>query len=282
MQANNKLALGTAQFSSAYGISNVYGQVSEDEVRRIVEEAKLNGILTIDSAIAYGDAEKLLGKNNLEGVEIISKFISPSKFGPIEKQFSTSLKHLGIAFLYGYLSHRPEELIRDASQWQTLLELQAKGLVKKIGFSLNSPNELKALLDKGFIPDLIQIPYNYLDRRFEKLAIELREQGCEIHARSVFLQGLLFKDPGTLPDFFATIKPFLMQLQTLHSFPALLLKHVLEKEFIDKVVIGVENVQQLRMNILAAKTNETQLLPLVENGMPENILMPVNWPKNKF
>ncbi len=280
MQGKTKLALGSVQFGLVYGISNTHGQTSAKEVSLILAEAKGNGITTIDSAAAYGNAEEVLGKNDLNGFSIVSKFISPSKFGAIETQLSKTLADLGVSSLYGYLSHRPEEIINDAGQWETMKEIQAKGLVKKIGFSLNTTQELETLLSKGFVPELIQIPFNYLDRRFETLAIQLKKQGCEIHARSAFLQGLLFKDPGTLPDFFDTVKPLITALQSLKELlPAALLQFVLKKFFIDKVVTGVENLAQLKQNIAAAETILSVALPVMEATVPENILMPSCWPK---
>jgi aryl-alcohol dehydrogenase-like predicted oxidoreductase len=280
MKGKAKLALGSVQFGLAYGISNVQGQTSAEEVKKILAAAKENGITTIDSAAAYGNAEEVLGKNDLNSFSIVSKYISPAKSGSIEKQFSKTLFDLGVASLYGYLSHRPEEIIDDVQQWNELNELQAKGLIQKIGFSLNSTEELEALLDKGFIPGLIQVPFNYFDRRFEKLMLQLKEIGCEIHSRSAFLQGLLLKDPGTLPDFFAKVKPLIAALQTLQStLPAALLNFVLQKNFIDKVVIGVENVQQLKQNIAAAETTSAAALPEIDIEIPEEILMPSCWPK---
>ena len=71
-----------------------------------------------------------------------------------------------------------------------MLELKKLGLIKKIGYSLYHPDELK-LLSLDFVPDLIQIPFNLVDRRFEPYLKELKKMKTEIHARSIFLQGLL-------------------------------------------------------------------------------------------
>jgi aryl-alcohol dehydrogenase-like predicted oxidoreductase len=58
------------------------------------------------------------------------------------------------------------------------------------------------LLDRGFLPDLVQVPYNYLDRRFEADFESLKKAGVEIHTRSVFLQGLFFMAPENIPSHF--------------------------------------------------------------------------------
>ena len=43
------------------------------------------------------------------------------------------------------------------------------GLIKKIGYSLLLSDELKKLLSLDFVPDLIQIPFNLVDRRFDHI-----------------------------------------------------------------------------------------------------------------
>ena len=63
----NRLALGTVQFGQNYGIANSTGQMSRSEVEKILELARLKGINTLDTAIAYGESENVLGKNRRSG-----------------------------------------------------------------------------------------------------------------------------------------------------------------------------------------------------------------------
>jgi aryl-alcohol dehydrogenase-like predicted oxidoreductase len=275
---NHKLGLGTVQFGLPYGISNTSGQTSAEEVSRILQAAAENGITVLDTASAYGTAEIVLGKNDMSSFHIVSKYITPSAGKTIQEQLTGSLQNLQVKKLYGYLAHRPAEILNDKDQWKILKEFQQKGLVEKIGFSVNATEELRALLDKNCIPDLVQAPYNYFDNRFEGLMIKLKETGCEIHTRSAFLQGLFFKDIHTLPSFFDTVKPLLKRVQQqTKNIPGALLHFVATKPFIDKVIIGVENVQQLLMNISDLKLS----IELEKNtaAVPEQILVPSNWPK---
>ena len=275
---SHKLGLGTVQFGLPYGISNTSGQTSTEEVSKILQVASENNITVLDTASAYGNAEAVIGKNNLQSFNIVSKYITPSQGKSIEEQLQQSLENLEVKNLYGYLTHRPAEILNDAAQWKILKEFQQKGLVQKIGFSLNTTEELQALLDKNFIPDLIQVPYNYLDNRFESLMIDLKERGCEVHTRSAFLQGLFFKDINTLPSFFDTVKPLIKRVQQqTKNVSGALLHFVATKPFIDKVIIGVENAQQLLINIRDMKLG----IELDKNtpAIPEQILMPSNWPE---
>src|SRR5690606_30981416 len=118
--------------------------------------------------------------------------------------------------------------------------------IKKIGFSFNDLNEADKVLGAGFVPDIIQVPFNYLDRRFLPLMKALKKEGCEIHTRSTFLQGLFFCNVENLDNHFLEIKDVLVNLQQYgDTLPSLLLKWVLDCEFVDKVIIGVNNLQQL-------------------------------------
>lgn len=274
----HKLGLGTVQFGLPYGISNTNGQTNAEEVTKILQAATEHGMTVLDTASAYGNAEAILGKNDLQKFSIVSKYITPSPGRSLEQQLQQSLNDLKVKKLYGYLAHRPAEILTDTDQWKRLKDYPQKGLVEKIGFSLNTREELQALLDKGFTPDLVQVPYNYFDNRFEDLVMELKERGCEIHTRSAFLQGLFFRDIHTLPSFFDMVKPLIKRVQQqTTNISGALLHFVAAKPFIDKVIIGVENAQQLLINIRDLKLG----IELEKNTtiIPEQILVPSNWPK---
>ena len=57
-----QVCLGTAQFGLSYGVTNTSGQVDEQEVRALLDEASSAGLSIIDTAQAYGDAEAVLGR----------------------------------------------------------------------------------------------------------------------------------------------------------------------------------------------------------------------------
>lgn len=274
----SKLGIGTAQFGMPYGISNQSGQTSKTEVAEILKVASNAGITLVDTASAYGNAEKILGDNELEDFDVVSKFMPYEENGTITKQVNQTLENLKITSLYGYLAHRPSDLVKNEQQWEQLLQLKREKLVKKVGFSLNTPEEFYELKKSGFVPDIVQAPFNYFDRRFEDILIELSHEGCEIHTRSAFLQGLFFMRTDTLGEFFEEVKSALQKIQIDNKvLSGSLLNFVLEKPFIDKVVIGVENKGQLVDN-LSQLANSTSL-PVLEENISEQILIPSNWPK---
>ncbi|UZH55517.1 aldo/keto reductase [Salinimicrobium tongyeongense] len=279
MKDRNRIGLGTVQFGTCYGISNKNGQTKPQEVTEILKLASTEGIDLLDSASGYGNSEEVLGENDLSKFKVVSKFLPPADGEGIVDQFQSSLAQLRINYLYGYLAHRPIMLIEEPGQWEKLQILKEQGLVKKIGFSLNEPRELHQLLEKGFLPDLVQVPFNYFDRRFQIEMKELRSIGCEIHTRSTFLQGLFFMDPSNLDSFYDEIKPLLVILQKeKERLSSQLLKFVLDCPFVDKVILGVENTEQLSENL---KKWEPTKLPEIDLNISTNILTPSSWPKKK-
>lgn len=279
MILNNKIGLGTVQFGIPYGISNVSGQTNELEVSKILEYAKQNDIIFIDTASAYGNAENVLGNNDLTGFKIISKFMPCSISEEVAQQFNASLDKLHVNSLYGYLAHRPQNLFKNKNQWDALLKLKETGKVKKIGYSLNQPFELEELLSIGMDPDLIQVPFNFFDNRFKGLMKGLKEIGCEIHTRSTFLQGLFFMNPNQLPDFFNDVRGNITDLHAAfpNNLPGALLKYVLMPDFVDVVIMGIENQQQLMENLNSLIN--AQKIPFTVSEINESILMPSTWPK---
>ncbi|MCC8358756.1 aldo/keto reductase [Salinimicrobium sediminilitoris] len=274
----NKIGLGTVQFGLPYGISNTKGQTSPQEVKNILELAKREGIDLLDSASAYGNAEEILGKNDLQSFRVVSKFLPAAAGKKIEEQLDQTLNNLGKNSLYAYLAHKPLHLLGSPGEWERLQEFQQKEKIQKIGYSLNEPEELERLLDAGLMPDLVQVPYNYFDRRFEDQIVELRKNGCEIHTRSAFLQGLFFKDPEELPEYFQDVKLTIQELQEQkESLAGKLLKFVLERSFIDRVIVGVENSNQLQHNLQSVSAEGK--LPELSKVISENILIPSRWPK---
>lgn len=272
-----KIGLGSVQFGTSYGISNCTGQTTGNEVSEILKIAKRNGVRIIDTASAYGNAEKILGENDLRSFKIVSKFMPPGGNFTITAQLQESLENLGISALYGYLAHRPRHFLEHSDQWNELQSLKNQGIVKKTGFSLNSPEELIQILDRGIKPDLVQVPYNYFDRRFKDLMISLQREGCEIHTRSTFLQGLFFMDIEQLGSYFDEIKPILKYLQeNLDNLPGALLNFVMSQPFVDTVIIGVENSRQFTENLNS--TGRVTFLPDLEEEISESILIPSNWP----
>lgn len=274
----NKIVLGTVQFGLQYGVNSA-GRPSEDAVKGILSEAAKGGITTLDTSSAYGNSEEILGEcvTPEENFKIVSKY--PQGETSVSEMFNGSLKRLNVSQLYGYLLHHFEVYKNNPKVWDEFVALKASGKVEKIGFSLYTPEELEFILEKGSPFDLIQVPFNIFDKKFLPYMKELHEKGVEIHVRSTFLQGLFFKDRNALPEKLQPMKNYLLQLDEFSQKSGLTISEIalnynLQNPYIDGVLIGVDNVEQLQMNLYSVKNTPVDIEIEVKE---QELLNPVNW-----
>ena len=274
----SKLVLGTVQFGLQYGVNSA-GRPSEEAVKGILAEAAKGGITTLDTSSAYGNSEEILGEcvTPEEGFRIVSKY--PKGEISVREMFNGSLKRLKVDKLYGYLLHHFEVYRNNPKVWDEFIALKESGKVKKIGFSLYTPEELQFILDNKSPFDLIQVPFNIFDKKFLPYMKDLHEKGVEIHVRSTFLQGLFFKDREALPEKLKPMKKYLLELDEFSkrsglSISETALNYNLQNPYIDGVLIGVDNVEQLKMNLTSVKDTPIDIEIEVKE---QELLNPVNW-----
>ena len=276
----DKIALGAAQFGLDYGISNRLGITEHEEVNKILSVARGSGINTIDTAFSYGSSEMVLGQSSTLPDRVVTKFPAPDVRKDLEWYLTQSLERLRQSTLYGYLAHDATVLMNRPEIWTELHAFKESKVVRKVGYSLYDPEQLEILLERQFFPDLIQLPYNILDRRFEAYLPQLKTLGAEIHTRSAFLQGLFFVEENILDSHFAPLKGFLKRFHERYSSfldkVAVLLKFCLTNPYIDRVVVGVNNHQQLVQNVKSL--TRSAVLDIDIPLFPREILLPTYWP----
>ena len=283
---SNKLIIGTAQFGLSYGINNTTGKVPPEEVRNILTLAKEKGITKLDTSYAYGDSEIVLGSTlKNDNFKIISKFLSADTL-PVTI-FNESLQRLNAGKLYGYLIHHFNNFKENHNIWSDIEKLKNKGLIDKIGFSIYRPDDLGYLFDHNIIFDLIQFPYNILDRSFAPYLEELKNRNIEIHTRSVFLQGLFFMKKENFPEKLLPLWPYIEQINIFCRdngiiIEELALNGVVHQPDIDGVIIGIDNSEQLSRNINSVWKNCPSEIESFINSIhvkESELLNPVNWNK---
>lgn len=257
-----KLGLGTVQFGTDYGISNKLGQTSADEVRKILEFAAGHGIRYLDTAPAYGTSEAVLGEHLspshqfrivTKTSKITKSQITADDVQSVLDTFRRSLEQLKQTSVYGLLVHHPDDLLNDGGD-RLMLELEslkAQGLVKKIGVSIYGQEEIDKLFKKYSL-DLIQIPLNVFDQRLLRNGYlrSLKNQGIEIHVRSVFLQGILLMSEEELPPHLSGFIPYLRRYREVNEKLGIsplqaaigFVDQLLE---VDSILVGVNNLDQL-------------------------------------
>ena len=272
MLHERRLALGTAQLGQHYGIANRSGPPSPDEARSILRCARVANIDTLDTAMMYGNSERILGSIGVRGLRIVTKLPplglqEPDVTAWVRRRISESLQRLGVESLHALLLHHPTDALGpDAGPLLgALRSLKQEGMVRKIGVSIYDPADLGELMQAMEI-DLVQAPYNVLDRRLFRSGWldRLHRDGVEVHARSAFLQGLLLMRESELPSRFAAWRPLLsmwekwIREQGLTAVRASL-GFVLRTAGIDRVIVGVETAAQLQEIVESARALETDV-----------------------
>lgn len=271
-----KVILGAAQLGLKYGIANQHGQPSLEEARQILESSAENGIKSIDTAIAYGSSQAVLGQIHGNRFDLMSKWVEhPS-------DLSMSLELLKSEKLDVWMAHRCDVILKNPSLWEIMQDQKAKGLVNSIGVSAYGTSEVQALLEVDIVPDVVQLPINVLSKVEIEAIEKFKEVGITIHARSIFLQGLLLCNPRSLDSFFEPIKPWLEALSnsfsTRQSRVQALIQAVQDEPAIDFVVLGAESSIQIH-EWFDSNVSKTEELPSIPDSLPERILNPTMWPK---
>lgn len=289
MAFRSKLSLGGAQFGLEYGIANRRGQVSKSALKKILSFSSDSGVTMIDTAQSYGESELHLGFAGVEEFKLVTKIkipeaIAESFFYWAEESIIDSLEKLKIKNLYGLLIHNPERLLcSDGDEIMTSLErLKELGYFKKIGISIYDYSVLKKLLERYKL-DIVQAPFNLVDRRLSEdgWLIKLNALGIEVHVRSIFLQGLLTIPENKMPKYFArwhnkweTWWNWLYSNNI--SAPHACLHFILSFKGIDKVIIGIDSVEQLKDLVSQEKNILNYKFPEIcsEDKM---LINPSNW-----
>lgn len=289
-----KLGLGTVQFGTNYGVSNIHGKVSGDEVNKILTLAERSGIEVLDTAPGYGDSESVLGANGVSarGFRLVTKTPGFRNTGAkdiedcVRESFQRSLAQLGSAKIYGILVHHAYDLCGPAGAkiLHALTVLKQSGLVDKIGVSVYDASQIDAVLVK-FVPDIIQLPINVIDQRLIAngyLRI-LKELGIEIHARSLFLQGILLMETEQLPNYFRQVTPHLteyaqfVQERQLTRLEAAL-GFIQQQKEVDVAIVGVTSRNELTEIISAWNSRKAKTLNMSRFGLyDEAIVNPSKW-----
>ena len=304
---HSRMVLGGAQLGLHYGITNRTGFLTDRDAVDIIRAAVFAGIRTIDTARAYGESERRIGLALSDGgqqaIELITK-LDPlqtvAMTAPPEqavdaasKSVSVSRSNLGRDHLDCLILHRPDHRTSwDGAVWQMLLAERDAGRIKRLGVSVNYPEDaLAAIAD----PDVshIQIPFNLLDYRWEEAgvlrALQQRPH-ITVHIRSVFLQGLLankeipkqFRSENfDLSDLNSRVRQLASHLDRVNEAD-LCIAFARAQTWASGIVVGVESIGQLNELVgffdrPALTLQEVATVTGMMPRYPEDLLVPAQW-----
>ena len=128
-------------------------------------------------------------------------------------------------------------------------------LFDELGVSIYTNYEIENLINDPFI-NRIQSPFNILDNYnkrgscFEKLYLN----GKKVDVRSVFLQGIFFKNISNLPN---NLNPLIKYLNLIRELSrefkidinSIAFGYLNSFDFIDRIIFGIDSVEQLKKNL---------------------------------
>ena len=293
-----EICLGSAQFGLPYGVTNTAGIVDEQEISFLLSEAASAGLSFVDTAQAYGESESILGRNKCPGVNyrFISKFPKQSKTSfsvedcyRWDKEFQRTLRLLGVSSLDSFLLHSPKDLLKPGGAFleQWLLALRDSGRVKRLGVSIYDATDLESVPTD--LLNLVQLPLSLYDQRLlsDGTISYLSSQGCAIHARSIYLQGLLLTPSGLWPDWIAPSACLhharLLQFASEQGCSLIdcALGFARAQSQLEAVVIGLCSLRQLKQLLQAWQLNSPWINDDWKRWAIQNpdILDPRRWPR---
>ena len=260
----SQLTLGTVQLGLAYGVNNEKGMPSFEESSAILDTALSCGIVSFDTARAYGKSELVL-RRYLDCDDRERTLITKALFLDVDKScvrdklfqaVSESAARLGVDRIPFLKLHNQKMLeIYGDTVVRALHDLKSSGLVGGIGVSFSEKSRLTELTDGcGF--DCIQIPANIFDSEVirDGTVKRLADGGCAVFVRSIYLQGLFFKDPDSLPEKIKGARKPLMRLRTLArdagiGMAELAMSFIRDTEGIASLVLGCDTPDQLKESV---------------------------------
>ena len=300
----SRMTLGTVQLGMEYGISNSTGKPDKKQSFSILDEAMEGGINSFDTALAYGDSEAVLGdyfsreatKNR--DYTITTKFAFKEKKSlskrEIEAQvnefINKSLLQLKQDKLQIVMLHHYDDLeFYGNNLVEAMKKVKSQGLTDKIGVSVHNPYTIKDVISYGAF-DAIQAPMNILDTRIPKTGVldELKKEDMIVFIRSVFLQGLIFKDESSaLPANIECARPYLSKLRDIAErenigIAQLAMAYVRDLPGVTSLVVGCETKAQIKQNIACINTprlSSKTVLDIQEAfaDVPEAVINPMKW-----
>ncbi len=283
----NRIVLGGAQLGLPYGILNGGETLSREEVACILDTAAAHGIDAIDTAIAYGQSESVIGETAQNRFKIISKLppipLDVSNVSQwVRTQVDASLSRLKCTSLDALLLHRSQDLTdaHGAELYAAINSLKVEKIIQRFGVSIYTPDELNGIIET-FDIDVVQAPLNVFDRRILGVIDQLTALNIEVHVRSVFLQGVLIAKPENRPqrfqpwsDHFARFDEWVLSSGV--SAMACCLGFALQQSGVAKLVIGTTSPESLT-EIMTSIPNMKLEVPADLQSSSEQLIDPRVW-----
>ena len=209
-------------------------RITQQETNNVVDELLNNNVNFIDTARAYTISEEYIG-NAIEGRR--EKFFIATKsmsrdYKSMKEDIETSLKNLKTDYIDLYQLHNVKfeeykTIFEDNMAYKALIDAQQEGKIKYIGITSHSLETIEiAIEDEKF--STIQFPYNIIEDQADEAFKKANEKGIGIIVMKPLAGGAI-------------------------DNAKLAIKYILSKDYIDVVIPGMENIDQVKENVSVLK-----------------------------
>lgn len=263
----NKIIIGTANFIKGYGVLSKHQSISKSEIANISKILIREIVCTFDTALSYGDVLSILPREIVAKAKIICKFSVQDNFDEVYSQFRKKLEIYDLKNYVGILVHDIDVL--DLGKKNELREfiklLKEEKISEKVGVSVYTEDDVSRF-NQIMTPEIIQVPLSPINQTFntKKFINFVKKHSIEVHARSLFFQGLLFLE--SLPDDLNHLKQPWEKYVTLAnkydiSKIELLLAWANSLKWIDHWVLGIFSARDLQEIIQSAAKAKDNYIP---------------------
>jgi len=258
-----RLVLGTANFGNKYGIVNatrVEPLVDFKKAKELILRADGLGVRIFDTASSYGEAEKWLGEisEKLE-IEIWTKILLPTQT-TLQREEIGSLLKKSIDYFHGekltcIQIHNWTPDLFYGHESSKFIDIMRSFWTGKIGASTYGSASALEALD---LFDMVHFEFNLLNQKtyrnlFAKVQTE-RDNLGSLTARSIYLQGLLFRDLQTIPLKLKSLSDSIIEIHKVAkefqmSPQELTVRGTLSMPGLNFIVVGVDSISQLEETV---------------------------------
>lgn len=261
------------------GNASFWGDMSREDAVNLVKEAVNRGVNFFDTAPGYsnGLSERIIGegiKGKRDKVFLNTKFghnadgTSDFSIERIEPSIRESMERIGTTYIDSVILHNPEFYILEGKtkHFEELQRLKKTGLIKAYGVSIDTKEELKAVLDNLDV-DVIELMFNIVHQEVTEYFDIIEERGIllviKVPLDSGWLTGKYDKDSmftgirgrwnqetkNTRSKIVSKIKEIVQDEDIVKHA----LAFILEYEAVISVIPGVKSIDQLLSNKKAVK-----------------------------
>lgn len=272
----SEIGFGSWQLSK----NDTWGAMSERDAIHLVQEAYNKGVNIFDTAPGYGEgfSEKILGKA-LKDVRHKVVFNTKVGHGPngeyeftvdgVRKSIKRSLKALQTNYLDSVVLHNPEKHImeKDSPIVEELRRIKEEGLITGFGFSIDTIDELKTVLENHSDVDTIEIMFNIVYQEPKYLFNLVAEKGIFLLIKVPLDSGWLTGKYTNESTFTGVRARWTQDVKDIRQFIINQIREIIGEESMSKealrfilsyhqvscVIPGTKNIEQLESNIEASK-----------------------------